>query len=272
MWSSFKDWMSQSSAFKSGAKLLFVGAAAVAVAAVSLSLVQHKLIYMPRVYDNSYYVRVLKAAREKGVVQLPFSTAQGAQQAFLLPATNTQSPHQRLWLLFGGNAGLALDWWHAVDRFLTVHPAHAVNTSFLLIDYPGYGGANQGKPSPASLVDTAAAAQQAASAYLRQHKGIEPQRIKVGLLGHSLGSAVALQVRVVAVQFIMLVLSACSLKQINMVGHMPCVRLLTVRGPCRCGHTRRLYRITLSIFFNARDGAYADRSIAAAAPAAPARL
>lgn len=88
-----------------------------------------------------------------------------------------------LWIVFGGNSMLALDWLGHLNAILSGIPPRSMG--FLLIDYPGYGW-NGARPSPGATLAAAQAALKAALAELKT----EPQ---VNLLGHSLGCAAVAQ-------------------------------------------------------------------------------
>ena len=62
-----------------------------------------------------------------------------------------------IWIMFGGNAMLALEWIPFVRSYYERHAKFHTHTSseccsFLLIDYPGYGR-NDGTANPSSIVD-----------------------------------------------------------------------------------------------------------------------
>lgn len=115
-----------------------------ALAIVTLLLrFQNKLIYHPRHYT------VAAAARNPALIPLSCGTSQGRQQSYYLPP-RTQ-PLRRLWVLFPGNASLALDWLYFLD------PPPDPRDGYLLIEYPGYGDC-QGFASPESIQESAEAA------------------------------------------------------------------------------------------------------------------
>lgn len=105
------------------------------------------------------------------------------QRAFLIHPT--QAP-AGLWMVHGGNAMVATDWFEFCAACISVLPPQAGKPAFLLIDYPGYG-ANPGTPSPASVLVTQLAALPAALFHLQA-----PPK-KLHILGHSLGAAAAAQ-------------------------------------------------------------------------------
>lgn len=150
-----------------------VGIAALTPVPVLL-LGQQKMIYHPRSYGSAYSVLARPPIQELG-----YRTAEGAQVSFYLPPKSGTPIPERLWILFGGNGSLALFW----DDFLERHPKET--DGFLLLEYPGYGRCD-GTPSPESIQASAESALAALTAKL----GAVPSR--VGVLGHSLGSAAAL--------------------------------------------------------------------------------
>ncbi|MFH0794997.1 MAG: hypothetical protein V2A74_13300, partial [bacterium] len=99
------------------------------VFAVFLLAYQRHMIYFPRSYDAAYLL-----SAPKSMAELKFKTSQGEQVAFYLPPhAGGDGPPHRVWLTFGGNASVALDWLEFVENF------PGGNAGFLLLDYPGYG-------------------------------------------------------------------------------------------------------------------------------------
>jgi pimeloyl-ACP methyl ester carboxylesterase len=105
----------------------------------------------------------------------------------------------RLWMAYGGNAGLALDW----ATFGADHMSRNRNEqiSFFLVDYPGYGK-NSGAPSPESILLETELALNALDQKLHNYFSMKtspcrPPRgrslYKLSFVGHSLGAAAALQ-------------------------------------------------------------------------------
>lgn len=139
---------------------------------------QHSMIYHPRPYAEDY----AKALPRDGV-ELQFTTAAGNQVAFYLPRGNGARLPKRLWVVFGGNASLALEWTWFIgqDR----QPGDA----FLLIDYPGYG-----KSEGYATVGSTRAAAESALRELAARLLVNDEQIesRLSVMGHSLGSAVAL--------------------------------------------------------------------------------
>lgn len=150
------------------------------VASVAAWYVQGYLIYHPRPYTP-----VVLAALPPGLVEIAYDTAQGRQIAFYLPPQgSTTSAPDTLWVLFHGNASLALDW------LMHLGPAPKTPTGFLFIDYPGYG-----KCAGYSSRDAIIASFEAALHTLQQrHPTVRPAvEQSLNVLGYSLGAAVALE-------------------------------------------------------------------------------
>lgn len=139
-----------------------------------LALFQHKLIYHPRSYPAGY-----QPWKTSSLELLRYKTTEGSQTAYYLPPENGSV--QRVWVLFGGNAGLALDWLGLLTQ------VRSAGVGFLLIDYPGYG-ASEGSASPETIrIST----REAFQAWQREF-GLESQP-SWATLGHSLGASAALQ-------------------------------------------------------------------------------
>jgi len=144
-----------------------------------LLLVQHRIIYYPRPYDKA----ALWDLEQRGGSQWEVRTSQGKQVALYLPPPDAPAaPPQFLWLVFGGNGSLALDYdgepRHWDQRF-----------SYLFVDYPGYGLC-EGSPNPDRIQETI----QQLAAKIRTQFGWseEDLQARCGVIGHSLGCAVSL--------------------------------------------------------------------------------
>lgn len=139
---------------------------------------QSRLIYHPAGYRAEHETML---RRVKGV-RIPFTTAQGAQTAFYIPPRSGGDLPQTIWLAFGGNAALALDWLHFTDLW-------DGDFAYLLVDYPSYGEC-AGSPDPGSIRESG----RAAFAALAKHfqKPETDLRDRLAVLGHSLGCAAAL--------------------------------------------------------------------------------
>lgn len=157
--------------------LLTIGLVALLFVAM-VYLGQKRLIYYPRSYNQ--------LARELKIVdRVCFEASQGTQNAFIYPRRESGTP-EKVWWLFGGNGSTALDWLSVLGPS-QVPPGVA----FVLFDYPGYGF-NEGSPSPDSIADSID----------RLHEkmcldwGLTSRELsdRSSVLGHSLGSAVALDV------------------------------------------------------------------------------
>jgi len=138
---------------------------------------QRRMIYHPRPYDKSYDREMSK------VVPITYETNQGGQTAFYYESQALQPP-KNLWILFCGNASLALDW---LDRFIDHYSD--TTSSFLFIDYPGYGKC-EGKASPKSIRQSA---DTALKTLFNRYQSIQfSSKAQLNVMGHSLGAAIAL--------------------------------------------------------------------------------
>jgi pimeloyl-ACP methyl ester carboxylesterase len=136
------------------------------------------MLYHPHPY-RSNYPKLLS----RGVSPLEFKSSAGRQTAFYFRPNDGAGLSDRIWVVFGGNGSLALDWLPLATR------AQAPGNAFLLIDYPGYGR-SEGRPT---LANTRAAAEGALEALARWLR-VEPRTLEPRLdaIGHSLGAAAAL--------------------------------------------------------------------------------
>jgi pimeloyl-ACP methyl ester carboxylesterase len=157
-------------------KGLALGVALLAAGGLTLLYVgQDHLIYHPVRYGPRQPADRLAKAENF----LPYATEQGSQTAFYFQPG--QSPPRHLWVMFSGNASLALFTWTNLIR------ANADrHDAFLLLDYPGFGFC-AGHPSPAGIEESANAALSA----LHQKLGAPLPPLRV--IGYSLGAATALQ-------------------------------------------------------------------------------
>lgn len=144
-------------------KILGIG---LVIFCVVLVVFQRQMMYFPSKYPNGFVDSL-------GVIQVDYRIGQYQQKAYYVK-TNKKPP-KCLWVMFGGNAQLALS-------FLNVLPNND-DMAYLLIDYPGYGN-NEGSPSMAL---NQAAAINAYEAW--KNLGDNPK--KLGVVGHSLGTAIA---------------------------------------------------------------------------------
>src|SRR5438132_4148422 len=135
---------------------------------------QHSMVYHPRPYDESYAY----ALPARGV-EINYTVAGGKYVAYYIPGS--QKLPKRLWLAFCGNGSLALDW----TTILRDYPWNG--DAFLLIDYPGYG-----KNGGYATITTTRASADAALKALSERLQIDEYHLVLCTIGHSLGSAVAL--------------------------------------------------------------------------------
>jgi len=140
---------------------------------------QSSLIYHPNPY-RAEYETMLRGAKGERVT---FTTSQGRQTAFYIPPrTVTKGLPRTIWMCFGGNGSLALDWLHFTGTW-------DENFACLLVDYPGYGDC-EGRPTPGRIRESGKAVFEALARHLQASAADLKPRLAV--LGHSLGSAAAL--------------------------------------------------------------------------------
>jgi len=168
--------------------------ATVVTAAVSAAAVYHfagqlqrSLLYFPRRYQDiataSFYQREVEFARSKGfdIKEVNYVGKEGAGKAFLAgmePDLNGSA----LWVVFGGNAMLALDW---LELLVSMSPSlEHPKPSFLLMDYPSFGD-TEGTPCESSVLNNA---RKALEVVLAMDLG-SPSELRI--LGHSLGASAA---------------------------------------------------------------------------------
>ena len=158
--------------------LLFLALALVLIPAALLYFRQHSFIYHPRKYTPGY-----EHLLPSGALQLRYTTVAGNQVAFYIPPRSGDPQPARVWVMFSGNASVALDWLDVVA--LSRNP----DDGFLLIDYPGYG-ASEGVAATAT---TRGSAEKAISTLAEQLNIPEDELTKrLCVLGLSLGAAAAL--------------------------------------------------------------------------------
>jgi len=161
-------------------KLIFVIVLAAIIFAAYLYLVQRRMIYFPRRYPPDLISQLSMSGK---IVPLRYRTDEGQQVSFYIPPQNQGENGGALWVLFSGNASMALNWL----PFAADYADHSAR--FLLIDYPGYGVC-EGEPSPAGIH----ASTEAALGELAKHLGVDVTALEqnLGVVGHSLGAATAL--------------------------------------------------------------------------------
>lgn len=111
-----------------------------------------------------------------------YHTSEGDQTSFSFVPRGPVP--ERLWLVCNGNASCALAWSGMLSEYGDPH------AGYLLFDYPGYG-VNEGSASPFAVQEAAVAAVEAWRLHLQLSRPELDRRM--GVLGHSLGAAAALQ-------------------------------------------------------------------------------
>ena len=136
-----------------------------------LVVMQRKMIYFPSQYPEG----ITKAL--PGIETVQYLMDDYAQTAYFVPPDS----HDQgcLWVMFSGNASLALGWLSILQEEL------GGKAGFLLVDYPGYGD-NEGQPSMGLNMQAGSAAYQA---LMRQYPRL--RSLKLGVMGYSLGGAMA---------------------------------------------------------------------------------
>jgi pimeloyl-ACP methyl ester carboxylesterase len=183
--------------------LVKVAALVAAIIVLLLFVFQAKLIYHPQPYRPDY-ARLIPA---RGV-EVEYRTSAGRQTAFYIPPRAADDPTtipKRLWVMFGGNASLALFW---AD---TVRDAPDPDAAFLLVDYPGYGKC-EGSPSPRSIQESSETALTGLAEWMKCDRADLERDLNVA--GHSLGAAASLQFAVKhKIQRILLVAPFTSMRE-----------------------------------------------------------
>jgi pimeloyl-ACP methyl ester carboxylesterase len=157
----------------------WLSAAFLLVGFVALILLfQDRFIYFPTRYSPAQ----LQAAKIADVQEVKFRTSQGNQTAFFWRNQEADEAPQNLWLVFGGNGDVALAWMELIRPFAVAQ------TGYLLIDYPGYGVC-EGRPNPQTILENSEHALQTLLEEKAWHRNAE----SIGVFGHSLGGAAALQ-------------------------------------------------------------------------------
>lgn len=138
-------------------------------------------IYVPRRYDSNPEYEKWKLEVEP----ITYTVSGNTYKAWL--DTDPVDPPERVWLLFGGNGSVAIDWLPVT----TFAPPSA--DAFVLFDYPGYGD-NPGKPSRKGI-------QRCIDELILQlltRFDLDAQQIssRFRVMGHSLGAAIALETAV----------------------------------------------------------------------------
>ncbi len=152
-----------------------------AIPAVCEAGIEHTFLYHPRQYRDGYERKL-----PKQLITLDFETSSGQQFAYYMPPRNkAPGAPQRLWICFGGNASLALDW-----AGLAEEGARDPDAGYLMVEYPGYGKC-AGVPSASSILENTTTSLATLSRHLKVEKAELADRMS--LIGYSLGTATALQ-------------------------------------------------------------------------------
>ena len=143
-----------------------------------LAALESQILYHPRVYDTGVIDDFIK----NGGKRIDYTTSQGKQTAWLIvPANGVKI--EKLWLVCGGNATLAMDF----EPFCRAMPFKS--DAFLMVDYPGYGEC-AGAPSPKSIRENMKLSVLAVVDEVKIDPAKQPEKLSV--FGHSLGCAAAL--------------------------------------------------------------------------------
>lgn len=140
---------------------------------------QRKLIYFPREYDWNEEAEFVGLGGEV----IEYNSNGDAMKAYFL-AGNGDGPEAPIYFTFNGNAGRALGWENFARGMQRADPS----TSWLLVEYPGYGSC-EGEPTRTSMMAAAGGAREA----LREKLGITSEELtaRSRAIGHSMGAAAA---------------------------------------------------------------------------------
>jgi uncharacterized protein len=148
------------------------------VVVLGMAACQGRLIHPGQRYAQEMWDKV-----PPGLEPLRYRTGEGDQVSFYQQPRSGGEP-KRLWLVCNGNGGYALQWPDLLPA------AKDADAGYLLLDYPGYGF-SEGSSSPARIL----AASEGAVEALRSRLALPPGEFdaRLGVFGHSLGAAAALQ-------------------------------------------------------------------------------
>lgn len=135
------------------------------------------------IYPGQRYAQVMWEKVPPDLEPLKYRTDQGEQVSFYRKPRLGGEP-KRLWLVCSGNGGYALQWPDLLPA------AHDPDAGYLLFEYPGYGF-SEGSCTPGRILTASEAAVDALRTRLALPPGAFEARL--GVLGHSLGAATALQ-------------------------------------------------------------------------------
>lgn len=159
----------------------------------TLNIIQDKIIYQPRSYTNEYKQLLVHPY----VHQFKYNTTHNGIQTSFIVINNNNTNHikyTKLMFMYGGNAALALDWLPFINNFymrINNQPSTTANIQyiFILMDYCGYGynKYNYSVITPNNILECTL------TAYNQVVQLYDAHDIEVSLIGHSLGSAIVLQ-------------------------------------------------------------------------------
>jgi pimeloyl-ACP methyl ester carboxylesterase len=152
------------------------------ILAAFLFLAQRRLMYFSRKYPAGF----IQGQTSQGLVPVKYETSRGTQWVYYRPpaAAGPGTMPDSIWVLFGGNGSLALDW-------LMFLPTGAnLRAGLLFVDYPGYGECD-GATTRAAINESLAAVVPALAVAWKVPPAEIARRLSVA--GHSLGAAVALE-------------------------------------------------------------------------------
>lgn len=144
---------------------------------------QRRIYYMP----SRYAPRELSIVAPKADA-IEYRTGAGLQKAFYIkPLQSPDTPPDRVWMVFVGNASLALQW---TD---TIQSPPDPRAGFCLFDYPGYGF-NEGHPTRSTIDEASLAAVEALAKHFKMTRAELCPRLR--LLCHSMGTGAGLDLAV----------------------------------------------------------------------------
>ena len=135
-------------------------------------------VYFPRTYSSNTDYQEWKQAVE------PITYRMGKLSMTAFIDCDPEQKPERIWLFFGGNGALALDWL----PLTTYSPMSG--DAFILVDYPGFGD-SEGKPSQKLIASSIDILVSKLSERYSVSSGEIADRFFV--MGHSLGAAIALE-------------------------------------------------------------------------------
>lgn len=165
-------------------RVFLLGIAIVVLFTMILYYRQDSIIF-PAVKYRQDYARMIPGR----AVELTYDTSCGKQKCWYVPPRSATDPKQvpaTTWMLFGGNASLALFWADTI----AANPDD--DAGFVLFEYPGYGHC-EGKPSVETIGESGDSAVAALAKYLDETPENFADATTFRLMGHSLGSGMALQ-------------------------------------------------------------------------------